>query len=239
MKKFLPVFVLLVGFVSCGLKDKNISLVSKEFQAYVQKSFDDPKTLKEIVEIAPSDTISLSSIKSMVIMSDSLIDITRKIYSIKDSLSTAKIKDQINVLKHSRGITYSDAYTAQLLAIEVMTTIQKIVNLRTKLDYQQESLNRLCDSLEYMPALYIYDIIYRKQYPEGLKLETVYAYVDSLSGFKSILTEKKDDEMMCPEYSAVFEKSKDCMITLNNIETLYQKKDEQAEELFKFILRVE
>ena len=36
---------------ACGPKDKNIALVKKEFQSYVQKNFDDPKMLKEIVEI--------------------------------------------------------------------------------------------------------------------------------------------------------------------------------------------
>ena len=119
-----------------------------------------------------------------------------------------------------------------------MSTLQKIIDLKKTLVFQQESLNQLCDSLEYKPALYIYDIKYRKQYPDGLKLETVYAYVDSLLGYKSILVEKKDSEMMCPEYEAVFEMSKDCMITLSNLEAIYQKKNQQIEEFDKFFLRV-
>lgn len=237
MNKSLPILLISLIVFSCGPKDKNISLVKKEFKTYVQNTFDDPKMLKEIVEIAPGDTISLSKIKSMVAMSDSLIDTKRKLYRLKDSLGTAKIKEQYKALSKSRNISYSDAFTGKLLVTDVLSTLQKIIDLMTTLAYQQESLNQLCNSLEYKPALYVYDIKYRKQYPEGLKLETVYAYVDSLSGFKSILTEQKDSEMMSPEYEAVFEKSKDCMITLSNLETLYQKQDEQIEEFDKFFLR--
>lgn len=238
MNRIVP--LLLISFIvfSCGPKDRNISLVTKEFNKYVQNSFDDPKMLKEIVEIAPNDTISLLKIKSMVAMSDSLIDATRELHILKDSLGNAKLEEQYEVLRKSRNISYSDAFTGQLLVIDVMSTLQKIIELKKTLVIQQESLNKLCDSLKYKPALYIYSVKYRKQYPEGLKLETVYAYVDSLSGFKSISTARKDSEMMSPEYEAVFERSKDCMMTLSNLNNLYQKQDEQIEEFDKFFQRV-
>ena len=115
--------------------------------------------------------------------------------------------------------------------------MRKIIDAKKVLAYQNASLDQLCDSLEYKPAIYSYDIKYRKQYPSGIKLETVYAYVDSLSGFKAILTEKSDTEMMSPEYSEVFEKSKECIVTLNRIDELYQQEEKQMEELIKFVQR--
>lgn len=238
MKKIVYAFILLSIIVSCGLKDKNISLVKREFKTYAQNNYDDPAMLKEIVEITASDTISLSKIKSMVAMSDSLIDTSRELYKMKDSLGRAQLEEQYKALRKSMNISYSDALSGQLLLIEMTTTAQKVIDFKTMLVNQQASLNQLCDSLEYKPSLYVYDIKYRKLYPEGLKLETAYAYVDSLSGFRSILTEREDGEIMCPEYKAVFEKSKDCMITLSNIETLYQEQDKQIEELKKFFLSI-
>ncbi len=237
MKKIIPFLLISFFAFACGPKDKNIALVKKEFQSYVQKNFDDPKMLKEIVEIIPGDTLSLSKIKGMVAVTDSVISASRRLQSLKDSLSTAELNEHTKTLSKARNISYSDAFSGQLITIEAISIMRKIIDAKKVLAYQNASLDQLCDSLEYKPAIYSYDIKYRKQYPDGIKLETVYAYVDSLSGFKAILTEKSDTEMMSPEYGEVFEKSKDCMVTLNKIEELYQQEEKQMEELIKFVQR--
>ena len=70
MKRFINLVFVFLGTVvitaSCGPKDKNVPIVNKAFKAYVQKTFDDPNSLKEIVEIVPHDTISMESIKALV-----------------------------------------------------------------------------------------------------------------------------------------------------------------------------
>lgn len=239
MKRIVAVITILsaLNLTACGPKDKNLSLVKKEFLSYVQNNFDDPKAVKEIVSIAAGDTVSLEKMKSLVALSDSTINATKELYRIKDSIATANLGVLASSITKQVSPYSSDAYTGRLVLVELMTLLRKTIAATETLYYQQSILNHLGDSLKYVPAVYVYEIKYRKRYPDGLKLETAYAYIDSLSGFKSICPERSDGDIMCPEYSAVFNKSKDCMVAIHELEELYRKRDENYEELEKLVLK--
>lgn len=238
MKRIISLVFLVCSLFACAPKDKNVSLVRNAFKDYVQKTFDDPKSLEEIIEIVPSDTISLEAIRLLVASTDSLIETSRELYHLKDSIWTEKLNDDLASLKKARNIGYSDAFSGQLLALRLAKLTQQVLDAKKSLIYQQDKMDKMCDSLTYRPALFTYSIKYRKQYPDGLKLETVYAYVDSLSGFKSILAEKNDSEMMNRDYFEVFDISKDCMISLGALDDFYHQYEKLIEEFEELVLKV-
>ena len=238
MKRLLLAFFSLIILVCCSPTDKNIPIIKKEFKAFVRKTFDDPKALQEIVEITPRDTVSLSKIKALAELTDSTINLNRDMRHMKDSVQNVKMEGFYNDLMKSRNISYSDALTGRMFLAELMSTTQKEIDAKTKVANLQIKLNQLCDSLVYRPAIYSYEIKYRKQYPDGLKLETAYAYIDSLSGFKAILPKPSDSEIICTDYYDVFEQSKKCMIAVGELNAIVDQYDEQFEEFEKFVMRI-
>lgn len=237
MKRILTFFIVLLIIVSCGQQDKRIALVKKEFKAYVNKNFDDPKSVKEIVEIIPKDTISLEKMKAICSITDEAISQSRQLYHLKDSLLTDKLEEYYNIIRKSRGLSYSDALTGQLIAIDLMSTFQKVIDTKKVLMLEQSQLKAIGDSLQYYAPLYLYEIKYRNMSNDGLKLETSYAYIDSLTGFKAILPKQNDMEMISSDYYTVIEKSADCMKTVEKIESLYKEQEEQFEKLDRFMLK--
>lgn len=237
MKNFIPVFFCFLVVISCGPKDKNISLVKKEFKSYVQKTFDDPKSMKEIVEIVASDTLSLDFMRRLSDLSIEGVAQSRKLFNMKDSLHTKELEEIYNDLKKNFKGSYADAFTAQLKVAEILSCATKIPDAKIKMIQNQIQMEGMRDSLTYHPAIYVYDIKYRNEYSSGLKLESAYAYIDSLSGFKGIFPDKCDTDVMCEEYVDIFEQSKKCLNSVNNTQELYNNYDEKVADFKDFIIR--
>ena len=236
MKRILELLVVVCSVISCGQGDNNIGIVKKEFKNYVQKTFDDPKSMKEIVEIIPKDTLSFDSVKNLCLMTLDLMDSSFKLYSIKDSLATNQLENAYNDMRKTYRGGYYEAIQGQRMITELVSLVSKQIEAKTKARYEQSRMKAIYDSLSYYPALYVYEIKYRKQSDDGLKLESAYAYVDSLAGFKNIMSDQKDNEMMCEEYKDAVDESRKCTSRLKDIEALYDENDEKWEEFRKFII---
>ena len=229
--------IIIVGAFSCCCSGKNTAVVKKEFKNYVQKTFDDPKSLKEIVEIIPHDTLSIEKMVSICSFTDSLISVNNELRSIQDSIRMAETENLANKLKRSFNGSIIEAFQGQMIVSEMMTLINNEINLKKDLLANQILLQDYRDSLSYHPALYVYKISYRNQTPDGLKLESAFAYVDSLSGFKKILPKQDDSEMICEEYGRVVSVSQKCYSINEEINENQKKQDENAAELRDFILQ--
>lgn len=235
MRRSLFVLSVLCVLVSCGPKDKNIGVIKKEFKSFVQKTFDDPKSMKEIVEISATDTISLEFMRNLSSMTVDLMDTSLKLYKMKDSVATDQIEHAYKKMKKSFSGGYYEAFKGQLMATEIISLTQKSIDAKKSAYIAKEKMTAVRDSLSYHPALYVYEIKYRKETPDGLKLNSAYAYVDSLAGFKAILPEKDDTEMICEDYKKAFETSKQCYSVIGLLEDIYKKHDEKFEEFSDFI----
>lgn len=237
MKRVAYALVLLSIIVSCGPKDKNVSIVKKEFKAYVQKTFDDPSSLNEIVDITPHDTISLESIKSLINITNEGIEQYRELWQLKDSLSTEQMQSVLNGPKPKRQPSYSEAFQGAMLVNECQSLVRKTLDAKMTLYAAQSRLTDMDSALVYHPAVYVYEVKYRNQYSDGLKLESAYAYIDSLAGFKVIIPEKNDVDIISDDYYSVFKQSKECLIASKKVEELYEQQQEKWDELMEFTQR--
>lgn len=230
---------ILIGFValSCGPKDKNIGMVRKEFKNYVQKTFDDPKSLKEIVDISSTDTLSFEAVKGMCQVSLEGVDQAFQLYSMKDSIATAQLEVVYKSIRKTFNGGVYEAIQGQRLASDMISLLKKEIDAKKIARLNQSQMQKQMDSLTYHPALYVYEIKYRNQYSDGLKLESAFAYVDSLTGFRVILPQQNDNEVLCDEYQDAFDLSKKCLISINEIDALYKAHEEKWEEFSEFINR--
>ena len=226
-------------FISCSPKDKNISLVKKEFNAYVQRTFDDPGSLREIVEISPYDTISRESIRGLINISNEGIEQYKELWHLKDSLNSEQMQSILKEPTPKRQPTYSEAVHGSLLINECKSFDYKKAEAKIELySLQSRLLEELDKGLVYHPAIYVYEIKYRNLLKDGLKLESAYAYIDSLAGFKAILPEKNyNTSIISEDYYNVFQKCKECLIATDKIQELYEKQKEKWDELIEFTQR--
>ena len=237
MRKIVFAFLLLSFIASCGPKDKNIPIVKKEFKAYVQNSFDDPSSLKEIVDIVPNDTISLDFMKALIDLTNTSIEQYRELWRLKDSVNTEQVQAIIKGPKPKRQPTYSEAIHGSELIDEYSSYLLKISEAKIALYSTQARLEALEKELVYHPAIYVYEIKYRNQLKDGLKLQAAYAYIDSLAGFKVIMPEKDDTSILSEDYNNVFQQSKECVIASDKVQYLYDKQKEKWDELMEYTQR--
>lgn len=75
MKPFYFIIIVLSAFVVSCSKPTKEELIEKAFKEYVNKNFDDPNNLKEIVSIESRDTakIALQEITKSILELDSLL----------------------------------------------------------------------------------------------------------------------------------------------------------------------
>ena len=222
---------------SCAAKDENLPLVKKEFKAYVQKTFDDPKSLKEIVEIAPHDTISIESIRALINITHEGIEQYRDLWKLTDSVRTEKMQAELKGPKPKRQPSYSEAIQGAMLVNEAQSLVVKTADAKIALYLAEARLKEMEEGLVYHPAVYVYEIKYRNQHNDGLKLESAYAYIDSLAGFKAIIPEKNDSGLISEDYYSVFKQSKECLIASNKVQSLYEQQKEKWDELMEFTQR--
>ena len=83
MKKILLALVLIAPMIFAGCHKTEYPVIEKAFDEYVNNNFDDPRTLKEIVSIAPIDTFNISEFREIYV---GYIDIYKKSQHVADSL---------------------------------------------------------------------------------------------------------------------------------------------------------
>lgn len=237
MKKYFCLVPIICLFVlSCLQSDPNISLVKKEFKTYVQRTFDDPGALKEIVEISPKDTISYNSIKDIIRMTLDTDSLNRELRSIKDSLIKKRMADATtSIKKKAYRMDFSDAFKGQMIVSDALSITNSTIEALKEKAVLIMDLEEQLDSLVYHTPLYLYKLSYRVKTPEGLKLNEVFAYVDSLTGVKSIRESQSDREEMEEDYSKIITKSIKTMELIDEINSLDEKNDEKLKELESFI----
>ena len=240
MKKIVFAILALMALFSCGPRDKNISIVKNEFKNYVQKTFDDPRALKEIVEIVPQDTISMKSIIGLIELTEETLSLQLELWNFKDSIENKRQETELNSMYHvkpKRRPSYSESIKFEQLSEAYLESGRKKMDAKYSLYPLRSKLNDMKFGLTYRPAIYRYEVKYRKKCADGLKLESVYAYVDSLDGFKKIVPEIDDFEVIDEDYAAVLRKNKECLSEINRVEILYDKHKEAWDEFIGFVRR--
>lgn len=172
---------------SCSSNDKNISIVKKEFKNYVQKTFDNPKELKEIVEITSSDTLSTDKLKSLLEQAADVCDLSYQSFNLADSMSTKNIQSINLDRRKTQSASYSTKYQIESLLNRMIGFALRGPVLKRNVLYSKDQLLSFKDSLKYEPPIYEYTVSYRVKKGDNIKLESCYAYIDSLEGFKTIL----------------------------------------------------
>lgn len=228
MKRFHLAVVSFIGIclimASCSSHDKNVAVVKKEFKNYVQKTFDNPKELKEIVEIIPSDTLSTDKLKSILDQAAAVCDLSYQTFSLADSLSTKDIQ-LINLdTRKTQSASYSTRYQIESLLNRMIGFALRAPALKRNVLFSKDQLLSCKDSLKYEPPIYEYTVSYRVKKGDIIKLESSYAYLDSLEGFKKILPIKmtKDD------YS---EQMQDAFRIIDNAKNNYEELDSFRETI--------
>ena len=231
MRRVVYTIILLIGFgvmiSSCSNNDKNISVVKKEFKKYVQKTFDNPKELKEIVDIIPSDTISIEKIKTLLEQTNKMCALSIEENDIADSLSSEAMGLTQNIDRQkARSSTYSTYYRLKSSMDDLYRNNIESISLKFDMLFCQEAISSLMDSLKYEPPIYEYTINYRVNKEDKLKLESQYAYIDSLNGFKKILPYKMPNE----DYS---EQIQEALEAILDAQECYDELTEHTEEVKK------
>ena len=220
-----------VLIVACGSKDRSVQLIQKEFKKYVHLTFDDPKALKEIVLISPSDTLSTEKLKNMIQMALETCDNSLELAHMEDSLQEKTLKPNNIDTRKAQNMEFSTRLKVSSLLSTMVNLISKNMASKTEVILCKDPLIAFADSIKYEAPIYEYSISYRVKRGEGLKLETQYAYIDSLRGFIKILPA----QMTKDEYSEQLRKGvsliSDALLKCDKLMDITKQRRENAEEL--------
>lgn len=226
MKRAIFGLITFALFVSCG-HNTHSALVEKEFRNYVQMNFDDPKNLEEIISISACDTVSIEKMRTLCSITMDGVRHTVALCSKRDSLVDIEMKNMHESLpKQYRG-SYANALHGKMWASNLSSIIQRKRSISMMIFYYMNRMQSLMDSVKYRPAIYCYKIDYRNKTREGLKLETAYAYIDSLSHFVVVHPTKNDEAVMSEDYKEVFRNSKktfEHVMLLEQTQSEYEQK---------------
>lgn len=191
MRKFnlaFAVVVLTALFVACSESTKE-ELIEKAFKEYVNKNFDDPNSLKEIISIEIEDTLSTTKTEAFITgifnSSDSLF---KRLYFMSDSLGAIhnsnfeKIKSSYRLTNKYRG----DSNVLKMIA-DLLENTNEEFSYKTSSEYQelkiaQASLNNALDSLKKDSTFIVtYKVRTRVLQKDGLKIMDYYAQLSDKS----------------------------------------------------------
>ena len=231
MKKLYSLF--LVFFVAISCSPSNIRIIKKEFKNYVNKTFDDPGAMKEIVEIIPSDTLSIEKVKNMVKKAYEICLMTIEAAHVQDSIETIYFSvDNLNLdTRKANSVDFETRWKVNNLVNTMMGLTTKDLVFKKDVLLYEQLLVDFADSLKYEAPIYEYAISYRVKQEEGLKLNTQYAYVDSLKGFINILPEKMTDDEYSEQYRQSLYLVKNAMSETSKLSAITKQRKENAEEL--------
>ena len=150
----LKVLLLVLISIVCSCKNSPEDKVEKEFKNYVQTEIDDPSSLKEIVSITLTDTISYEKIKegaSMLFERFALTEEIDSIYKVQNSelydklvSISSRVNDTqrsriYNLLSEAQSISYTEydwinkyADEKENLELGIDTMLDRLVNLNLK-----------------------------------------------------------------------------------------------------------
>ena len=240
MKKVVYAAMLLIGMsafiASCSVKDKNATVVKKEFKQYVQKTFDNPKNLQEIVEIIPSDTISIEKIKTMLRQADEICQLSFQSDNMIDSIYT-KALDITNYDRRKMGSAdYSTRYKIQSALDDYLESAYKCIGLRMNLINSRAPLIAYCDSLKNEPPLYEYQINYRINQNNEITLQNQFAYIDSLKGFQVIKPNRMTEDDLSPQMQKALRLITKAKTDSELLSDALKKKQTKAEDFLTLLL---
>lgn len=221
MRKFnLTIILCACLFASCNTSNKsakpsNEEITRTEFEKYVSLKFDNPNDLKEIVEIIPYDTLSYSSLHEITSRALTLTDLVEEGDSIYSKASRDYNEEFLEITNK-----YDPYYMSQRNRIRMGNLIDKDIEFienglykKIEMRKRRNDLEARLDTLNYHPAIYVYQINFRVNTKEGIVLNSHYSYIDSLSGFIKIDPTYNKFEVLCDEYVDVY----DSAIKLSNI----------------------
>ena len=195
---------------------------------HVQKTFDNPKALKEIVEILPSDTVSVEKLKEILQMTLANSELVLEAAQLQDSLEQSMIiADNLDKRK-AQNADFSTRIKLLSLADAMITLTTKSLASRREVRNYMSRVQAFVDSLKYEAPIYGYQINYRVERNKELKLESRYAYIDSLKGFLKILPQK----IVVEDYSEQMQKGmKLSAETMKIVEELKRTDEEKMDNV--------
>ena len=229
-------FVILTGAFSCGNKDKNINLAEKEFKNYVQKTFDNPKALKEIVEIIPSDTLSIEKVKKLLLNTCNLCDSAVATARAQDSLQREVLNIDNLDRRKAQNADFSTKLRIMTIANSMISLVSESFQSKMAIELCKDAMKKCADSLKYEAPIYEYKIKYRVERDKDLKLETQYAYIDSLKGFLKIIPQTMTKDDYSEQMRDGFDKAKNALIEINKLSEICEKEMENIKEMQSFML---
>lgn len=239
MKRLLFLLLSFLGILSitfsCGNSDKNYSLIKKEFKKHVHKTFDDPNSLKEVVEIVPSDTFSIEKIKRMIQTSLETCDLAIETAHLEDSLQKTTLDVENIDRKKSRNSDFMTRMKVVNLVSTMMDLLSKNMSAIKDIYECKIPLEMLKDSLLYKAPVYEYEVRYRVKKGDELKLEKQYAYIDSLSGFNKISSDRMTGEEYSEQYGQAIQYLANAMQKIEKLDGITQKRHEIATEMKSII----
>jgi len=179
MKKYL-FFSVMTLFVLFSCSQTKEDKIRNEFKNYVSSNFDDPNSLKEILSIELTDTITYESIRNGVIALHGIDSLTNTIDSIEEKQNEIILG---KISTHKYNPYYKD---------DIMSMALRKAELKRKMvawidDYGYGMLRSMSDStdnlLNRLKGLNIfqYKIKARIKEKDDLKLREYYALEDSVS----------------------------------------------------------
>ena len=162
------------ALTSCSNYTPDERRVKTAFMDYVKNDFDDPKSLKEIVSIEPSDTVSLQEFIAKV---QSSFAIDEQLYKTSDSISKARL-----IVIHELGLLIRKGKVDRETKEEITELFMEAVNCikvpPLSLEYW---LKDQIDTMKYEAPKYGYIIKFRQKYNGEIKLKQCHFYIDSLT----------------------------------------------------------
>ena len=180
MKKlfYLINFVCSILLLASCSQSKEETIIAA-FRDYVQKSFDDPSKMKEVVSIDSCDTISTKELKKIVSdmqkMSDSLFNAKR---DIADKVSKA-LEQQTKYIEYANDELFKAAYDQYYNSIEEIANTFSADIYATQYNVGEtikKKYNRIQEAKD--TSLIQYQIKCRIEENAELKLKTYYAISD-------------------------------------------------------------
>ncbi len=237
MKKliiFMPIFVLFFIITSCT-SSKGEGIIDK-FNKYVATNFDDPNSLKEIVEVKTVDSITYSTFVDVVTSTYQADTLLREI----DSLNSIKVEGLFAVLKRDVD-KYNDIDKARIRLIfkDLMDLGEQEKNWLTydygELQYLKKDLDSSLKKLDNI-CIYIYEIKTRIKINGELKLKSYYALEDNVR--KDILfLDYEPDIEDCPQEVKDFNEIRNKYVKIQNkYDTITTKMTECVKKL-KFYIK--
>jgi len=219
MKHLIYIFFALL-IISCS--QSNEDKIRAAFKEHVKTSFDDPSKFEEIVSIDSLDTISTIEIKKQY---SDIMELRKQNYAMCDSFSTLilkyikdeSIRPQLRKMDGIRSLYYKK--------IELQNYLVETMYKGLSLPAAEEDWKEILTHKD--TVMYNQRITYRIKTNDGLKMNTCYAYSDTL--YNKIVF--KDTRMKAYDVSDILREIDDLDEKYGILFNIYEKKIEVDSQL--------